>query len=85
VYLSLLHMAARENEAAVDAALRRLIDQAAAITEEAVQALLNVVPPDLVQAVRVAEVDLSHYDGLLSAHLSGDGSSGAIASAEERS
>ena len=85
VYLSLLYLAARENEAAVDAALRRLIDQAAAITEEAVQALLDVAPPDLVQAVRVAEVDLSHYDGLLSAHLSGDGSSGAIASAEERS
>ena len=87
VYLSLLEMAARENEAAVDAALRRLIDQAAVITEEAVKALLDVVPADLVQAVRVAEVDLSHYDGLLlaSAHLCGDGSSGALAPAEERS
>ena len=87
VYLSLLYLAARENEAAVDAALRRLIDQAAAITEEAVTALLDVVPADVVQAVAVAEVDLSHYDGLLlaSAHLSGDGSSGVIAPAEERS
>lgn len=86
VYLSLLYLAARENEAAVDAALRRLIDQAAAITEEAVTALLDVVPADVVQAVAVAEVDLSHYDGLLlaSGHLSGDGLPGAISPAEVR-
>ena len=37
-----------------------------------------------VEAVVVAEVDLSHYDGLLSAPLSGDGSPGAIVPAEVR-
>ncbi len=37
------------------------------------------------QSERAAtRVDLSHYDGLLSAHLSGDGFLGAISPAEER-
>lgn len=65
VYLRLLHVAARENESAVDAALRVLIDREAAITTEAVEALLDSVPPDPVAAVAVPPPDLTPYDGLL--------------------
>ena len=74
-YLRILHLAARENEAAVDAALRRLIDQEAVISSEAVETLLDLAPAEAMPAVTVASVDLNHYDGLLldKADLSGDG------------
>ncbi len=74
-YLRILYLAARENEAAVDAALRRLIDQEASITYEAVEALLDIAPAEAMPSVTVDPVDLNHYDGLLltSTGLSGDG------------
>ena len=79
-YLRILYLAARENEAAVDAALRRLIDQEASITYEAVEALLDIAPADAMPSVTVAPVDLNHYDGLLltSTGLSGDGAWWAV-------
>lgn len=65
VYLRLLKLAARENEAAVDAALRVLLDREATVTVAAVVDLLGRVPPNPVAAVAIAPVDLRHYDGLL--------------------
>ena len=66
-YLGILHLAARENEAAVDEALRRLIDQEVPISREAVERLLGGaegLSPLPVQ-VLIPEVDLAAYDGLL--------------------
>jgi transposase InsO family protein len=66
-YLRLLHLAARETEAGVDAALRALIDQARPISAAAVQQLLTqqeAIRP--ATEVRVSPVDLRRYDALLS-------------------
>lgn len=82
-YLRLLLLAARENESAVDAALRVLLDREATITTEAVEALLDSVPPDPVAAVTVAPVDLAHYDGLLLAASLMDPSADPAGSATE--
>lgn len=65
VYLRLLKLAAHENESAVDAALRVLIDREDVLTVTAVQELLQSTPPDPVAAVAIAPVDLRPYDGLL--------------------
>ena len=72
-YLGILHLAARENEAAVDEALRRLIDQELPISREAVERLVGGVEglgPLPVQ-VLIPEVDLAAYDGLLSSSQEG--------------
>jgi hypothetical protein len=66
-YLRLLHLAARSSEAAVEAALARLIGDQARLSLEAVEALVDVAPPDPVQAVKVTAVDLRRYDRLLPA------------------
>ena len=67
-YLQILHLAARENEAAVDDALRTLINQGQPITLEAVESLVygqqEVTPAT---EVNIAEVDLAAYDTLLGA------------------
>ena len=69
-YLRLLHMAARQNEAAVDDVLRYLIDDGQPITPEAVKELVgSVAELPSVRDVTIDSVDLSCYDAL----LSGDG------------
>lgn len=66
-YLGILHLAARENEAAVDEALRTLIEKELPISIEAVEKIAgsegrNPLPAQIV----IAEVDLAAYDALLS-------------------
>jgi len=65
-YLEILHLAARENEAAVDNALRTLLDKELPINFEAVERIVGNPGeiPWTVQIV-VAEVDLAAYDALL--------------------
>jgi hypothetical protein len=67
-YLGILHLAARENEAAVDDALRRLIDKELPISIEAVERAVGGsegrIP--LPAQVLIPEVDLAAYDRLLS-------------------
>ncbi len=65
-YLQLLQLAARENQALVDQALRALIDAEALISVEAVRRLLEAssqIPA--VEDVDIAPVELSAYDTLL--------------------
>jgi hypothetical protein len=66
-YLRILHLAARENETAVDDALRTLIDQDEPITFETVEAMVSsqehITAPT---EVAITEVDLATYDVLLS-------------------
>ena len=66
-YLRILHLAAMENETAVDEAMRALIDREEAITVEAVEALLRAGRQQLtsVDKVSITEVDLGVYDELL--------------------
>jgi len=65
-YLGILHLAARENGAAVDDALRTLIDKELPISLEAVERIVGCQGriPWPAQIV-VAEVDLAAYDALL--------------------
>ena len=65
-YLEILHLAARENEAAVDDALRTLLDKELPISFEAVERIVGCPGriPWPAQSV-VAEVDLAAYDALL--------------------
>ncbi len=70
VYLHLLWLAAREGEAAVDAALRQVIDQGEAVTVEAVEAALRSGdPPGVVPVVAIPAVELCAYDALLTETL----------------
>lgn len=65
-YLKILHLAARENETAVDAALGQLFDQGAFITASAVTDLVASGPkPSKVQDIVINPVVLSDYDHLL--------------------
>lgn len=83
-YLSILELAAKENEAGVDEALRQLIDMEEAITSARVEELLRQEQPTiLVEDVTVTAVDLSQYDQLLRSPsgdgaASGDGASHAV-------
>jgi hypothetical protein len=65
-YLGILHLAARDNEAAVDEALRTLLDKELPISLEAVERSVGCQGriPWPAQSV-VAEVDLAAYDALL--------------------
>ena len=66
-YLGILHLAARQNEAAVDYALRTLIEKEQPITigaVETIMASLEKIPSPT--QITVAEVDLGAYDALLS-------------------
>jgi hypothetical protein len=65
-YLGILHLAARENEAAVDDALRMLLDKELPIDLEAVERIVGSQGRILWPAqIAVAEVDLAAYDALL--------------------
>ena len=66
-YLGILHLAARHNEAAVDYALRTLIEKEQPITIGAVEKIMDVLEqiPSPTQ-ITIAEVDLGAYDALLS-------------------
>lgn len=65
-YLKILHLAARENETAVDAALGQLFDEGAFITASAVADLVASGPkPAKVQDIVIDPVVLSDYDHLL--------------------
>jgi len=66
-YLGILHLAARQNEAAVDYALRTLIEKEQPITIVAVEAIigsLEQIPAPT--PITISEVDLGAYDALLS-------------------
>ena len=65
-YLKILYLSARENEAAVDDALRMLIDQNIAITLEQVETLVrsNDAVPTATE-IHIQDVDLNSYDELL--------------------
>lgn len=65
-YLKLLHLAARENELLVEAALHGLIETGSVITFEAVKNLMDIekaIPG--VKDVHISEVALQDYDSLL--------------------
>ena len=65
-YLQILHLAARENETAVDDALRALIEQDKPITVASVEATVcsdEQIPPPT--ELTIPEVDLAAYDTLL--------------------
>jgi hypothetical protein len=66
-YLRILHLAARENETAVDDALRTLIDKEQPITFQTVETMLRSQEP-ITPATQIAikEVDIAAYDALLS-------------------
>ncbi len=64
-YLRVLHLAARESESGVDAALGVLLEGKKAITAEAVQALLGRTVEAPAHLVAPPVVDLSAYDDLL--------------------
>jgi len=65
-YLKILHLAAQEGEALVDAALRSLLDLELPITAEAVEELVkSCQQPEPVPLVTVPDVALSPYDELL--------------------
>jgi hypothetical protein len=67
IYLSILHLAARENEQRVDDALRSLLDSALPITVEAVQALItsgDTVP--VVTEIVIEPARLHDFDSLFS-------------------
>jgi len=65
-YLQILHLAAHENEQAVDDALRHLLDQGQAITVDAVREIVRSgqpLPPPT--DVTIPPTDLTEYDTLL--------------------
>jgi hypothetical protein len=64
-YLAILHLAARENETAVDECLRRMIDRQEPISAKAIEAIVKA-EPDLCppREARVEPVDLNQYDHL---------------------
>jgi predicted Zn-ribbon and HTH transcriptional regulator len=65
-YLALLQLAARENEAAVDDALRTLIDQEEPLTAAQVAAILDSGKnTESITEVLVQTVALTRYDQLL--------------------
>jgi hypothetical protein len=65
-YLRILHLAATENERAVDDALRALIGKDDVITADAVtDMVLSGAKPEPVTDVNIAEVDLGDYDALI--------------------
>ena len=66
-YLGILHLAARQNEGAVDYALRTLIEKEQPISigaVETIMASLDQIPSPT--QITIAEVDLVAYDALLS-------------------
>jgi hypothetical protein len=65
-YVKLLELAARENEAAVDAVLQQLLDQEAPIeVSQVAQLVQEALVPESSPEVQIAPVDLRSYDALL--------------------
>jgi len=65
-YLGILQLAARQNEAAVDYALKNLLEEELPITIEAVEAVIDSVEQIPAPThITIAEVDLGAYDALL--------------------
>ncbi len=65
-YLSILYLAARESETAVDDVLRMMIDKNMRICDEQVEALVRCSQPvPVATKVRIEAVDLTCYDQLL--------------------
>lgn len=76
-YVGLLYLAAKESEAAVNEALRRLLDEEAAIALESVRRIVQSgqkLTPH--REVHVESVDLAHYDELLETGEAADGLQG---------
>jgi len=66
-YLRILHLAAQVNETAVDHALGGLIQSGLGITARTIESIVQAAQTDEpAKDVRIAEVELSDYDGLLS-------------------
>jgi hypothetical protein len=66
-YVKLLELAARENEAAVDAVLQVLFEQEQPVDVERVRVLVKqALAPESPHEVQIAPVDLNSYDRLLS-------------------
>lgn len=66
-YLRILYLAAKENEAAVDAALHGLIDRDELITADTVEAIVKSgLKPTPKREVAIDDVELAAYDELLS-------------------
>jgi transposase InsO family protein len=66
-YLKILHLSAKENESAVDGALRMLIDKGLAISFKAVEEIaLRAKQISSPTQVTIVDVDLAAYDALLS-------------------
>jgi hypothetical protein len=68
-YLGILRLAAMENEAAVDEALRTLIDKELPLSIEAVERIVSCEGRRRIGSpaqIVIAEVDLAAYDALLS-------------------
>ena len=64
-YLKILRLAARDNESAVDEALRMLLDREETLTVESVEEFVAAGPaPPVVTDVTVEETDLSSFDEL---------------------
>lgn len=73
-YVGLLYLAAKESEAAVNEALRRLLDEESPIALEAVRRIVQSgqkLTPH--REVHVESVDLAHYDELLGVREEADG------------
>jgi hypothetical protein len=65
-YLSILYLAARENETTVDDALRMLIDKNMAISDKQVEAIVySNHPVPTATEIKIPDVDLTDYDQLL--------------------
>jgi hypothetical protein len=68
-YLRILELAAKENETAVDEALRTLLDTEQTIGSQEVETVVKATrTPQKPRDVCVAPVDLSNYDRLIGAH-----------------
>jgi len=73
-YLTLLHLAATESEAAVEAAIGRLLDQGRPIEAKAITDMVSKeqMPTDAATAPNVPAPDFDQYDALLEAELDTD-------------
>lgn len=73
-YLTILHLAATESEAAVEAAIGRLLDEGRSIEAKAIEALVKTdqMPTDAATDPNVPAPDFDQYDALLEAELDTD-------------
>jgi hypothetical protein len=64
-YLRILHLAAQESEAAVEAMLRRLLVEGQPLSATMVEKLVKQEPAQVIPEVMIDAVDLSQFDSLL--------------------